>query len=114
MDRDGAVYIIGVAARMVDMHPSTLRKYERMRLIEPSRSTGRQRLYSPKDISRLQQIKYLVDERGVNLAGVELALETTAILRRLQEVLAAERDGVSERQEATRYVLEALALLGAR
>src|SRR6476660_3480274 len=65
-----AVFIISVAARLVEMQPSTLRKYERCGLLEPGRLSGRLRLYSEDDIARLRQLKGLVDERGINLAGV--------------------------------------------
>jgi MerR family transcriptional regulator/heat shock protein HspR len=81
------VFIISVAARLVDMHPSTLRKYERCGLLDPPcRQSGRLRLYSPDDIARLRQIKTLVEHDGVNLAGVELALniaERAKLLARL-------------------------------
>lgn len=83
-----ALFIISVAARLVDMHPSTLRKYERVGFLEPSRLGGKLRLYSPEDITRLRQIKYLVEERGINLAGIELALEITEGLLRLRESFA--------------------------
>ncbi len=69
------VYIISVAARMLEMHPQTLRKYERIGLVTPSRTVGLLRLYSEKDIARLNLIKHLVVELGLNLAGVQLALE---------------------------------------
>jgi MerR family transcriptional regulator, heat shock protein HspR len=82
-----ALFIISVAARLVDMHPSTLRKYERVGFLEPSRLGGKLRLYSLEDITRLRQIKYLVEERGVNIGGVELALEITEGLLRLRESL---------------------------
>jgi MerR family transcriptional regulator/heat shock protein HspR len=75
------VFVISVAARLLEMHPQTLRKYEREGLIAPSRTTGNLRLYSDRDIERLRQVKYLVDERGLNLAGVQLALELTQRLR---------------------------------
>jgi MerR family transcriptional regulator/heat shock protein HspR len=82
-----ALFFISVAARLVDMHPSTLRKYERVGFLEPSRLGGKLRLYSPEDITRLRQIKYLVEEHGINLAGIELALEITESLLRLRETL---------------------------
>jgi MerR family transcriptional regulator, heat shock protein HspR len=75
------VFVISVAARLLEMHPQTLRKYEREGLIAPSRTTGNLRLYSDRDIERLRQVKYLVDERGLNLAGVQLALQLTNRLR---------------------------------
>ncbi|HEV2109301.1 MAG TPA: MerR family transcriptional regulator [Thermomicrobiales bacterium] len=78
------LFVISVAARLVEMHPQTLRKYEREGLVAPSRTTGNLRLYSDRDIERLRQVKYLVEERGLNLAGVQLALELTASLRDLR------------------------------
>jgi MerR family transcriptional regulator, heat shock protein HspR len=81
---DEPVFIISVAARLVEMHPQTLRKYEREGLIAPSRTHGNLRLYSDQDIERLRQVKYLVESRGLNLAGVQLALELTEQLRSLK------------------------------
>jgi MerR family transcriptional regulator/heat shock protein HspR len=69
------VYIISVAARILEMHPQTLRKYERIGLVSPFRRAGRlRRLYSEEDIARLRLIKHLVGNLGLNLAGVELVL----------------------------------------
>ncbi len=92
------LFVISVAARLVEMHPQTLRKYEREGLIAPSRTTGNLRLYSDRDIERLRQVKYLVEERGLNLAGVQLALELTRRLRERRARLgltlaAAAREG---------------------
>ena len=72
------VYVISVAARLLGMHPQTLRKYERLGFIMPSRTVGMLRLYSEEDIARLRLIKYLVEERGLNIAGVQLALNLFA------------------------------------
>lgn len=72
-ERDG-VYAIAVASRLTGMHPQTLRKYERAGLLTPSRQRGNQRLYSDADIRRLRRIRYLVEVRGVNIAGLELAM----------------------------------------
>ena len=88
------VFIISVAARLLEMHPQTLRKYEREGLIAPSRTTGNLRLYSDEDLERLRQVKYLVGERGLNVAGVQLVLEVTRHLRLLQKRL--EEDGASQ------------------
>lgn len=85
------LFVISVAARLVEMHPQTLRKYEREGLIAPSRTTGNLRLYSDRDIERLRQVKYLVEERGLNLAGVQLALELTARLRDVRAKVATEK-----------------------
>ena len=69
------VYIISVAARLLEMHPQTLRKYERAGLIRPSRTGGALRLYSEEDIARLRLIKHLVGDLGLNLAGVQVILQ---------------------------------------
>lgn len=79
------LFVISVAARLVEMHPQTLRKYEREELVAPSRTSGNLRLYSDSDIEQLRQVKYLVEKRGLNLAGVQLALELTRQLRLLQQ-----------------------------
>ena len=68
------IYVISIAARMLEMHPQKLRKYERVGLVNPARTVGMLRLYSEEDLARLRLIKYLVDELGLNLAGVQLAL----------------------------------------
>ena len=86
------VYIISVAARILHMHPQTLRKYERAGLVRPSRTIGMLRLYSERDIAKLRMIKHLVDEMRLNLAGVEMAL---AVFDRLTSAMdAAERQSV--------------------
>jgi MerR family transcriptional regulator/heat shock protein HspR len=87
------LFVISVAARLVEMHPQTLRKYEREGLIAPSRTSGNLRLYSDSDIERLRQVKYLVERRGLNLAGVQLALELTKDLRELERRLQARANG---------------------
>ena len=69
------VYIISVAARILEMHPQTLRMYERVGLVTPSRTGGALRLYSEEDIARLRLIKHLVGDLGLNLAGVQLVLQ---------------------------------------
>src|SRR5437879_1016882 len=79
---DEGCYVISIAARMVGMHQQTLRYYERVGLIEPSRSRGNIRLYSPADIGRLRQIQRLISDLGVNLAGVEVIIRMN---HRLQE-----------------------------
>ncbi len=86
-------FVISVAAKLVQMHPQTLRYYERLGLVVPSRSRGNVRLYSQSDIERLQRIVRLVDELGVNLAGVEVILNMSArmeIMQREMDALRAE------------------------
>jgi len=77
MDESDGLYTMAVAARLTGMHPQTLRKYERAGLIRPSRQSGNQRLYSEADVRRLRRIRYLVEVRGVNIAGLELTLRMT-------------------------------------
>ena len=74
------VYIISVAARLIEMHPQTLRKYDRAGLVSPSRTVGMLRLYSDADLVKLRIIKRLVDHYGINLAGVSLILDLVEIL----------------------------------
>lgn len=83
------VYIISVAARILDMHPQTLRKYERLGLIRPGRTLGMLRLYSAEDIRKLRLIRHLSDEMGLNLAGVEFTLAAVQNLLTMQQRLAA-------------------------
>ena len=92
VDEREPLYFISIAARLVGMHVQTLRKYERMGLIEPPRSGGNVRLYSPEDIRRLKQIKYLVGELGINLAGIDRILELTEVVLRLERSVRRERD----------------------
>ena len=82
------VYIISVAARILAMHPQTLRKYERLGLVRPSRTVGMLRLYSEGDIARLELIKYLVGDLGLNLAGVRMAMRLFNQLLEVQNRLA--------------------------
>lgn len=85
IDRDKPLYVISVAAELVDMHPQTLRLYERKGLIEPSRSAGKTRLYSQRDVEHLREIRRLTQELGVNLAGVEEIIRLRRTLDNLQE-----------------------------
>ena len=85
IDLDKPLYVISVAAELVDMHPQTLRLYERKGLIEPSRSAGKTRLYSQRDVEHLREIRRLTQELGVNLAGVEEIIRLRRTLDNLQE-----------------------------
>ncbi len=82
---DEPIYVISVAARLVEMHPQTLRYYERAGLLKPERSTGKIRLYSQREIERLRKIARLTNELGVNLAGVEIIMDLTQRLEKMQE-----------------------------
>ena len=90
------VYIISVAARILDMHPQTLRKYERLGLISPGRTIGMLRLYSREDIRKVRLIRHL-GNMGLNLAGVEFALAAVENLLDLKRrLLDLAQDGQSE------------------
>lgn len=78
-------YVISIAARMVGLHAQSLRYYEKMGLVEPARSQGKVRFYSQRDIERLRQIKTLMNDLGVNLAGVEVILRLTERITELEE-----------------------------
>ena len=108
-----ALYVISVAARLVELHPTTLRKYERVGFLEPSRTPGRTRLYSHEDIRRLRQIKHLVDEREMNLAGVQMALDLTEVLSELANAIEQAHDLVSLRHNIQGALRAAFATLGA-
>jgi MerR family transcriptional regulator/heat shock protein HspR len=84
-DHEAPAYIISVAARMLGLHAQTLRYYERVGLIIPSRSRGRIRLYSRADLERVRQVQRLIDELGVNLAGAEVIIDMGARIRALEE-----------------------------
>jgi MerR family transcriptional regulator, heat shock protein HspR len=91
--KDEPCFVISIAARMVGLHAQTLRYYERVGLIWPSRTVGRQRLYSPTDIERLRRIKTFTEDLGMNLAGAEVALKLVDRIEELEnevQNLAAE------------------------
>ena len=75
IDSDEPVFVISVAARMVGVRTQTLRYYERLGLVSPARTPGNQRVYSRRDVARVQHIRRLMDDLGVNLAGVEVILK---------------------------------------
>ncbi len=91
VEDDEPMYVISIAARLVGMHQQTLRYYERAGLIEPKRTGGNIRMYSNTDIQRIRQAQRLVDELGVNLAGVDIIIRMSEQIRALQEELAATR-----------------------
>jgi MerR family transcriptional regulator/heat shock protein HspR len=86
---------ISVAARLAGMHVNTIRKYERHKLIAPARTSGNQRVFSRDDLARLRQIKRLVEERGVNLAGVDIVMTVTDRVRALRGAVAGETKATS-------------------
>jgi len=89
---DEPVYLISVVAKVLDIHPQTLRQYEREGLIEPSRTQGRMRLYSQRDIDRIKLILRLTRELGVNLAGVDIIMQLKEKVDAMQEEIDSLRD----------------------
>lgn len=89
-------YVISVAARMLSIQAHTLRYYERVGLVEPSRSRGNIRLYSMREIDRLRQVKTLMEDLGINLAGVQVAL------RMAERIAEMEREMQQMEQEIKR------------
>jgi MerR family transcriptional regulator, heat shock protein HspR len=84
------LYFISMAARMLGMHPQTLRKYERLGLVQPTRTIGSMRLYSREELERLKLIKRLVDDAGINLAGVQRLLSIAEVVQRLRPLMREE------------------------
>ena len=81
------LFLISVAAEMLGMHPQTLRKYERLGLIQPTRTVGSMRVYSREEMERLRAIKHLVDESGINLAGVQRLLAVAEVMQRIRPLM---------------------------
>ena len=98
--RHRPVYVISVAAELVDMHPQTLRLYERKQLIRPGRSSGKTRLYSERDIEHLREIRRLTQELGVNLAGVEEVMRLQHELDDIQGEFEAEIERIEDELRA--------------
>jgi MerR family transcriptional regulator/heat shock protein HspR len=101
--QDHDLIFISVAARMLGMHPQTLRKYERLGLVQPTRTIGSMRLYSRDELARIKLIKRLVDEAGINLAGVQRLLSIADIAQRLRP-LVRERRATQELDEMLRML----------
>ena len=109
---DGGLYIISVAARLLEMHPQTLRKYERAGFLTPTRTVGMLRLYSAEDILRLQLIKYLVEDLGLNLAGVELGLKLAQQFAQMHQDLETVEDTDELRSRLRQSLEKSMNLLG--
>ena len=92
-------FVISVATVMVGVHPQTLRQYERVGLVEPQRTTGRQRLYSQADIDRLRQVQRLVNDLGVNLAGVDVILRMNERIREMEAEIEVLRDELQRQRD---------------
>jgi MerR family transcriptional regulator/heat shock protein HspR len=97
--REGC-YVISVAADMLRVHPQTLRHYERLGLVSPERTNGNIRLYSAQDIARLRRVQQLMDDLGVNLAGVEVILRLHDHIEQLQREHAEHLETLRESYES--------------
>ncbi len=97
---DEPVYLISVVAKVLNIHPQTLRQYEREGLISPSRTEGKTRLYSQKDIDRIKTILRLTRDLGVNLAGVDI------ILRLKEQMAQMEKEIEYLREQIQKYEKE--------
>jgi MerR family transcriptional regulator/heat shock protein HspR len=82
------LFLISMAADLLDMHPQTLRKYERLGLVRPLRTLGSMRVYTREELDRVRLIKSLVDDGGINLAGVQRLLSVAEVARRLRPLVA--------------------------
>ncbi len=96
---DEPAYVISVAAKLCSLHPQTLRYYERLGLVKPTRTEGRIRLYSPRNIDVVRKITRLTEDLGVNLAGVEVILNMSERMEELQRELERERSTAQRRIE---------------
>lgn len=98
---DEPVYMISIVAKILDIHPQTLRQYERENLITPSRSDGRIRLYSQRDIEKIKTILRLTRELGVNLAGVDVVMRLKDKMELMEEELSQLRQEVSRMRSSS-------------
>lgn len=96
---DEPVYLIGVVAKVLSIHPQTLRQYEREGLIEPSRTDGKIRLYSQRDIDRIKLILRLTRDMGINLAGVDVILKLKNQLHEFENLIDELRLELSKQQD---------------
>jgi MerR family transcriptional regulator/heat shock protein HspR len=103
-DKEEPLYMISIAAKLCEMHPQTLRLYERVGLIRPQRIGSKNRMYSDADIERLRQIQRLTHELGVNLAGVEVIL---SLLDQMDSMRKRMEDEMCEmREQMERHIEE--------
>ena len=112
MSIDDEFFFISVAARMLGMHPQTLRKYERLGLIQPGRTIGSMRVYSRDELERLKIIKRLVGDGGINLAGVQRLLSIAEVVQRMRPLMRDEPLSTREARRLTHEVDQLARLLG--
>jgi MerR family transcriptional regulator/heat shock protein HspR len=105
-------YFISGAARLLGMHPQTLRKYERLGLVQPTRTVGSMRVYSGEELERLRLIKHLVDELGINLAGVQRLLSVAESVERMRTLSAARASRADARRRIEREIDRLCEIIG--
>jgi MerR family transcriptional regulator/heat shock protein HspR len=111
LDRD--LYFISMAARLLGMHPQTLRKYERLGLVQPTRTIGSMRVYSREELERLKLIKRLVGDAGINLAGVQRLLSIAEVVQRIRPLTRDESLSARDaRRRLTQELDELIRMLG--
>lgn len=103
---DEPVYMISIVAKILDIHPQTLRQYERENLIAPSRSDGRIRLYSQRDIEKIKTILRLTREVGVNLAGVDVVMRLKSKMEMMEQEMMELRAEISRMRSSSGVPLE--------
>ncbi|ETX02023.1 MAG: MerR family transcriptional regulator [Candidatus Entotheonella factor] len=101
LSEDHPSFTISTLASMLDIHPQTLRLYERRGFVTPARSKGNNRMYSWRDVQTIRLIVYLTRERGVNLAGVELILGTQRKIDALHQDIEHLRQRIIEHARRT-------------
>jgi MerR family transcriptional regulator, heat shock protein HspR len=105
---DHDLYFISMAARLLDMHPQTLRKYERLGLVRPTRTMGSVRVYSRDELERLRLIKHLVEDGGINLAGVQRLLSIAEAIQRIRPLVRED----TARPDARRRLAQEIERIG--
>ena len=106
------LYFISMAARLLDMHPQTLRKYERLGLVRPTRTIGSMRLYSRDELDRLRLIKHLVEEAGINLAGVQRLLSIAESIQRIRPLVHEDAARPEARRRLAQEIERISAMIG--
>jgi len=103
-DKGKPVYMIGVVAEMLRLHPQTLRMYEKKGLISPSRTEGRTRMYSPEDVEEIARVIRLARDLGVNLAGIEIILKMRRRMmdmqHQIEDLTSHVRSGMDDTRDA--------------
>jgi MerR family transcriptional regulator/heat shock protein HspR len=105
-------YFISMAARMLGMHPQTLRKYERLGLVQPTRTIGSMRVYTREELERLKIIKRLVGDGGINLAGVQRLLSVAEVAQRIRPLVREEALSAKEARRLSQELDELMRTLG--